>query len=271
MFEQLLRQDRSDEPYLYGEDETVSEMSFDALDADPQIDTVEKSSLLYFIKLYRQGQLNSTPIIATQAEWKHAVLLHHFDVGELSSSFKERVGQANYWSQSKSRDLFSHSVEPAIAAPVVEFRASRDLIECFIKSQVVLRKSEGISTAEFLSEVGASDFVSVFSERVRSCLVNWFQEQRSTDSARSINIFDVQSFLPTLQIRICDTFMLVPDLSRDFLTFLYRDLLHFFKNDGEFRGSWGSLDMLPDKTFLLRVNQLNVDPAGKAKRAQRIE
>jgi hypothetical protein len=267
MFEQWLRQEVSDSRSYQENDEDNDDDLLSRQSVDPQIDVLGVGLGANFAIL----KFREVLVLESNHNSTHIQQFYHFDIGELSSRFKERLVQSSYWEQPTAGDLFLPAIGSGAVTSSVSFRSSRALMDKFIASQVRLRKSQGISTSEFLSEVGATDFISVFSERIRGCIVNWLQEQRSTEFEQTINLYEFQSFLPTLQIRICDTFLLVPDLSHDFLVALYRDLRHFFDSKGKFKGSWGTLELLPGNLIQAKLSKLKVDTAGKFKRAQRIE
>jgi hypothetical protein len=270
MFEQLLRQELSDNLGYHDLEDDEDALSSSFISADPQIDIGKfggwtKLPTRVFGSTAEQRHDNP------RHDWVNFQTTYRFDIGELNSSFLERLNHTQHWKLVHTGDLFSHIASTEEVAPNLEFRASRELMNKYIASQIKLRKSEGIPTSELLSEAGATDFISVFSERIRGCLVNWFQEQRSTAAEKKFNLFEANSFLPMMQIRVCDTFMLVPDLSHDFLNALFRDLRQFFLKGGEMKGSWGMLQLQDGNVLELKLDKLQVESVGKFKRAQRIE
>ena len=143
-----------------------------------------------------------------------------------------------------------HAEQTELLETPVEFRASGELTKVLVASQLQLRTSLGQSTKDVLVASSTTEFVREFSEAILQQFTQFAQELRYSQSGRVL-ISTGKSFDAHVQMRLCDTFFIVPDKSTQFLSLLHRDLMQFLKAGGGVSGRWGTYDVGADDNLFV--------------------
>ncbi len=148
------------------------------------------------------------------------------------------------------------------------FRASKELFHLYLQSVAYLRRSE--LSEEVARATSDPAFETEFSETLVAFIASVAQELRY-EGKRSFELTHAGRWDAMMQIRICERFLVVPDLSEKFLAALLLDIKAFIKVGGQFCANWGKVILASSGDLLLQLEELKRDKPKEFKRAKRIE
>ena len=117
---------------------------------------------------------------------------------------------------------------------------------------------------------GSAEFATELSRKIVQQFVLLAQELRY-GPIQTQRISLSGSFAPNVQIRMCDSFLIVPDKSKDFLDFLLKDISTFISLGGKLSGEWGAYSLINRKDLYLSVAPSKNSSDDRFTKAKRLE
>jgi hypothetical protein len=128
--------------------------------------------------------------------------------------------------------------EPQLVLPIHGgFTPSEKLVNLWRLNVESLARDSGVRFAKALSD---SEAAKEFSKTLTLLIGSIGQELRYSESPSTIAASNGM-FSSTMQLELCERFLILPFHAHEFLTLLYGEILDFLKSGTTFSGGWGKL------------------------------
>lgn len=213
------------------------------------------SQVEYFTKLLAPA--------ATNTEIAPTPFLTEFAVHERLAAFKPFAHVGNI----AATPVLAEVVRPELGAG---FTPSSSLTDIWLKSVGALAREAGGSATSRLKLNDGKEGLRLEFTRMLTDVLGMLGQQLRYESADG-HIIQNGEFISRVQMEICDTFLILPSLSSDFLKLLKQELVAAVVSGWELRGAWGKLDVTSDGDLSFRLEPAKFVTDPEFVRARRVE